>query len=127
MAGKFYLNYQFFDFYLGCYIPIFDDVFLHIIKKFDSTFDYHKRFRYDIEFCVKAPDTFIPVFSAYVLVSSRKIVLHQLVYCLESALVVSNLKYFPISPAWFLPCTNYQQWLRRCECSLRVYRKSDYI
>lgn len=134
MKTKFYLNYQFFDFFLNCYYPLFDDVYLHILSRKDISHGYKKKFLYSLEFCVHPKslkdlriESFIRVFTADVVVSSRKLQLHKVSYVLESQLIVGSLYYFPLSPAWLIPSTNYLQFLNKCCLSLRVYRKEDWI
>lgn len=123
----FYLNKQFFEFYLGCYYPLGDDFFIHVKHCSTIPDGYKKVYGFDVDFCVKVDDEFIPVFTGSVNLSSRRLSLVNLKYILDSDCARAINTYFPLSPAWQLPCTRVSVWLRRCYISLNVYRSSDWI
>ena len=124
---KFYCNRDFFNTFLGCCIPLFDDVYLEIRSRL-TKFQGHRSFlRFYGNFVVKSGSDFIPCFKVSFDVSNRKIQMYSVSYCLESDFRIAQVNTFPISPAWFLPSTNYLNWLNNCKLSLRVYRKEDFI
>ncbi|MBR1901937.1 MAG: hypothetical protein IJ826_03035 [Bacteroidaceae bacterium] len=123
----FYLNKDFFNFYLGCYYPLGDNFYL-FVKSFKTLpRGYGKSYIYDVAFCVKYENEFIECFHAEVALTSRNIVLCNLRYVLDSDLKRALHDSFPVSPAWLLPCTRVSVWLRRCFMSLNVYRNSDWL
>lgn len=130
---KFYLNRQFFDFYLGCYYPVLDNIFLHVLSCKTIYKDYKKFQQYECEFCnrIVRPqpfrDSFCSVFRFKVNVCNRKVQSFGFEYLMESKSKVAQFKYFPLSPAWLLPVTNYELWLSRCRLSLLVYLKEGWL
>ena len=125
---KFYLNRDFFNHYVGCSIPVWDNVYLFFKSVQTKQFGYKSFLEVDAYFEVStAVNQFFPIFHCTINVSNRQIKVTSLDYILDSQLRIASIKYFPLSPAWLLPCTNYHQFLNRCALSLRVYRKEDLI
>ena len=124
---KFFLNKDFFDFYLKGYYPLFDDVYLHIVSKVCYHVSYKKYFTYTSEICVKRDNDFTPVFLFFIDCCDRKIQIRGLKYLIDSPFTQSSVLYYCYAPAWLLPCTRYSVFINRCVLSLRVYRDFDYI
>ena len=127
MFKKFYLNKDFFDFLVGTYYNIFADQYIHVLSHRVKPFNYKKYDCYDLEFCTKVDNEFIPTFTASVDVGFKSIQMYNLSYVLEHELTQCTHVYFPLSPAWLLKSSNFSQFLRRCLISLNVYKNADFI
>lgn len=126
---KFFLNRDFFINLLkhDLYRKVLDDIYIHIDSHCEKYVSYMKYDYYRCTFDVMSSDHCTSVFSASISVCNRKIQLSVPKYLIDTPEMMSKVQFFPLSPAWLLPCTNYKQFLNRCAMSLRVYRNSDFI
>lgn len=125
MYKNFFSNKQYLDTLKSTYQVLFDNVYVRWEKSQSSIFCYKAVYNYPIKFYVKVDNEFIPVFKSTLHLSSRRMVMDGCEYLLND----NKWKYdnFPIVPAWNLPCTNYDTFFLRCQMSLSVYRREDWI